>query len=101
ALATSQDVAGRDLSLALGNDPVLDADALPRVRIGPSRDVAGGEDAGDARLEEFVDEDAVVGREPGLLRDRDRRPHADAHHDAIGIERPAAAERDAASRDRR
>ena len=36
----------RDLSLALGDNPMLDASELARVRVRPARDVARGEDAG-------------------------------------------------------
>ena len=38
------------LALALRDDPVLDADRLAAVRVGPARDVARGEDAGRAGL---------------------------------------------------
>jgi hypothetical protein len=63
AFAAAEDVARRRLALALGHDPVLDADALAAVRIGPARDVAGGEDAGGTGLEILVDGDALVGGE--------------------------------------
>src|SRR5262245_24995682 len=45
ALTAPEDVSGRGLSLALGDDPVLHANALPSVRIRPAGDVAGREDA--------------------------------------------------------
>jgi hypothetical protein len=44
-------VARGRLSLALGNDPVLDADPLIREPIGAARDVARREDPGDTALE--------------------------------------------------
>ena len=68
ALAPAEDVARRRLALAFGDHPVLDADPIARVRIGPARDVAGGEDAGRAGLEVLVDGDAAVDREAGLSR---------------------------------
>src|SRR5207247_7171991 len=70
-----------DLTLALGHDPVLDAQLLPRVAIGPTRDVARRKHAGRARLEEFVDEHAAIARDAGLLRYLDARRHADAGDD--------------------
>src|SRR6185295_19334488 len=92
-LAAAQDVARRRLALALGDDPVLDADALAAVRIGPARDVAGGVEAGRAGLEVFVDREALVGGEAGRLGQRQRRAHADADDDEVGGERRAAAQR--------
>src|SRR5688572_24601515 len=62
-LAPPEDVARRGLPLALGHHPVLDADALAGERIRPARDVAGGEDAGDAGFEVLVDRDATIGGE--------------------------------------
>ena len=41
----AEDVVRRCLALALGDDPVLDANSLPSQPIRPARDVAGGEDA--------------------------------------------------------
>ena len=43
-----------DLCLALGNHPVLDANTVARMRVGPSGDIAGGEDARDTRLQVLV-----------------------------------------------
>src|SRR4030095_5389527 len=45
-LATPKDVPRRDLALALRHDPVLDADAIARMRIRPPRDIARGKHAG-------------------------------------------------------
>ena len=46
ALFVPEHVGGRGLALALGDNPVLDPDALAGMRIGPARDVAGGENSG-------------------------------------------------------
>ena len=89
-LALAQHVARRGLALALGHDPVLDADRLAAVRIGPARDVAGGEDAGRAGLEILVDHDAAVDREPGRLGQLDRAAARRRPHHQIGLERAAA-----------
>ena len=70
------------------------------MRIGPARDVAGGKDAGDAGFEIGIDGDAAIDRKAGLLGQRQPRPHADADHDQIGLERAAALERRALAVDR-
>ncbi len=86
ALAPAEDVLGGRLPLALGYDPVLDADPLASERIRPARDVACGEHAGRAGLEILVHEDAGVDLEPRRLRDVGHRPHADPDDDEIGID---------------
>ena len=83
-LPGAQDIAGGDLSLALGDDPVLDADRHPGMRIGPARNVAGGKDIGRTGLEVFVDYDAAIDREFGLLRELEPRPHTDPDNDEVG-----------------
>ena len=95
--AAAQDVAGRGLTHALGDDPVLDANALSAVRIGPARGVARSENSGRARLQAVVHEDAAIGFQSGLLRDRRRGFHADADDDQIRIETRAVAQHDLAS----
>src|ERR1700719_3747427 len=64
ALAAAEHVARGGLALALGHDPVLDAQPLAAVAIGPAGDVAGGVDAGHAGLEIVVDEHAAIDGEP-------------------------------------
>ena len=61
--------------------------ALAGMRVGPARDVAGGVDAGRARLQKGIDDHAAVDREARLLGQRQARPHADADDDEIGVER--------------
>ncbi len=99
-LAASQDVACRGLALAPGDDPVLDADALAGAGVGKSRDVAGGPDAGRARLEEAVHHDATVELEPRLLGEGQRRTDADAHHDQVRAGPRTVVEHDAIRLDR-
>src|SRR2546429_2725756 len=41
-LVDAQHVAGGELTVALGDDPMLDADAVRRISAGPAPDVAGG-----------------------------------------------------------
>ena len=93
-LAQAQHVERRGLSLALGDHPVLDADRLAAVRVGPARDVAGGEDGRRAGLQKRVDRDPAIDREPRLLGELEPRPHAHAHDHEIGLERAAALQLD-------
>src|SRR5262249_51247002 len=62
-LAAAEHVARGHLALPFGDDPMLDANPIAAVRVRPSRDVAGGEDAGRARFEVLVHRDAAVHRE--------------------------------------
>src|SRR6185437_6915602 len=62
--APAEDVVRRCLALALGDDPVFDANLLTGQPVGPARDVAGSEDAWDAALEVLIDDDAAIDSEP-------------------------------------
>ena len=62
ALVRPEHVAGCRLTLAFGDDPVLDADPLARQPVGPSGDVAGSIDARKAGLEILTHHDAAVDR---------------------------------------
>src|SRR5487761_1984678 len=84
-IASTEHVARGGLPLALGDDPVLDADSLAGEPVRPARDVAGREDARNIRFEAFVDRDAAVGGEARLFRQCDHRPYADADDDQIGL----------------
>ena len=83
-----------------GHDPMLDPDILFRLRIGPARDVAGGKDAGRAGFEIRIDGDATIDRQSRLFGQSEARPHADADHDQIGLQRAAALQRGALALDR-
>ena len=50
-------------------------------------DVAGGEDAGGARLQPIVDEDAVVDGEPRRGGEHGAGRGADADHDGVAVDR--------------
>jgi hypothetical protein len=93
SLVRAQHVASGNLALPLGNDPVLDANAFARIRIGPPRDVARGKNAGHARLQVLVHGDAVIHRQSGLFRNRQGGCDADPHDNEVAVERDAAAER--------
>jgi hypothetical protein len=86
ALPISQHVLGRDLSVSLGDDPMLDADSFAAVRIGPSGDVAGSVNAGDARLQVFIHQDAAIEGEARFLGEEKGRPHPDAGDDDVARE---------------
>src|SRR6266851_9073560 len=65
--ATAKNVFSCYLSHALSNHPVLDANSLTGVRIGPAGGITSCEDSGHAGFEVFVDYDTPIDREPGLL----------------------------------
>jgi hypothetical protein len=56
--------------LPFGHDPVLDADVVASEPVGPTRDVAGGEDARNARFEIRVHADAAIQGKPRLFSQR-------------------------------
>src|SRR5262249_18107543 len=60
ALSLVKHVAGGSLPLTLGNDPMLNAQIFAGMRIGPARDVAGGEDSRRAGFKIFVHDDAAI-----------------------------------------
>ena len=51
-LPQTKHVARGGLALALGNNPVLDADSLASTTVWPARDVTGREDARSTRLQD-------------------------------------------------
>src|SRR5215469_3397285 len=73
---------------------MLDAQALTAVRVGPARNVPGSEDSGRARLQVFVDQYAVVDRQPRAFRERQPRTHADTNEHEAGFEPRAVVELD-------
>src|SRR5262249_48804772 len=91
--ALAEDVLRCNLALTLGNHPVLNANALTRMRIWPARNIARRINALRAGLQVFVDRDAAIERQSGLLGQRDRRAHADTHDDEVGRQRRAVAQR--------
>src|SRR5581483_11832956 len=97
AFSAAEHVARSGLALAFGDHPMLHANQLTRMRIGPAGDIACGEDTWRARLQVLVNQDAAIEREPRLLRQHQTRPHADTDHDHIGIDRCPIAERDAST----
>ena len=71
AFAPAEDVVRRCLALALGDDPMFDANSLTGEPVRPARDIAGSEDAWDAGLEVLIDDNAAIDLESCLFRQRD------------------------------
>src|SRR4029077_5725114 len=82
------------LALSLSDNPVLDADVLAAVRIGPARDIARREDAGCARFEKGVHDPSAVKPKAGLFRKFGPRAHPNAGDHEIGIEGGTTFQRD-------
>lgn len=74
--ATAKNIPGCDLTLSFSYYPVLDANSLAGVRIGPAGGIASSEDSRHAGFEVFVDFDTTIDGEPSLLGQNQRRPHA-------------------------
>jgi hypothetical protein len=90
----AQHIARDHLSLALGDNPVLDAKPGIGVRIGPSCHVAGGEYSGDTCLEKLVHGNAVIDYDASGLRQLQIRPDADAGDDQIRVDARPIVEND-------
>src|SRR6266700_5883304 len=91
----AQHVERRGLSLAFGDHPMLDANALAAMRIGPARNVARREDARSTRFEIGVDHHTAIYAEPGGFGELGPRPHANADNNEIRLELGAASKLDA------
>ena len=84
-LTRAQNIACRCLALALGHYPVLDAYAA-RTRIGPAGDVAGGKNSRHVRFQKFVDQNAVVSRDPCFFSKRSVWAYADSNDHQVAIQ---------------
>jgi hypothetical protein len=88
--ATAKNILSRYLPLALSNHPVLDANSLAGVRVGPAGSIANSEDSGHAGFEVFVDFDTPIDGEPSLLRQSHRRPHAYTQNQEVCVDNCSA-----------
>jgi hypothetical protein len=88
-LIPTDHVTRRGLALSFGDNPVLDANLLPCVRIGPTCDVACRKDPRNASPQIPVDGAAAVQRNPRLFRKSERRPYADTYDNQFRIDRLA------------
>src|SRR5215211_2894058 len=77
----------RRLALPFRNDPVLDSKGLAEASIGPAGDVPGGEYPRAACFEKRVHRHAALDRQAGPFGQLGTRPHADADHHEIRLER--------------
>ncbi len=84
-LAAAEHVAGGRLALALSNDPVLDAQPLAAVRIGPAGNISGSKNTRRAGLQIVVDQNSAIDRQAGLRGEIKSGPHADADDDEVRI----------------
>ena len=64
----AEDIVRRCLALALGDDPMFDANSLTGQPVRPSRDITGSEDARDAGLEVLIDDNTAIDLESCLFR---------------------------------
>src|SRR5438046_8699875 len=84
-LACAENVAGRRLTLPLGHYPVLHPGPAC-ARIGPARDVAGGKNSRYVRLQIFIDQNAVIGRDPCFFSKRSVRADTDSNDHQVAIQ---------------
>ena len=101
AFALAEDVAGGRLSLALREDPVLDAYASSGVRVGPASDIPRGVDPRRGGFQVLIDGHPAIDRESRLCSEIGAWADADAEHDEIGAQRGAVVEDDCARVDTR
>src|SRR5262249_27898267 len=90
--AAPEQVAGRGLALTLGHDPMLDANLIAAMRIGPPRDVAGSQNRWLARFQIGVHAHPAIHGKSGSLGEREPRANADPGDHKISLERAAAFE---------
>src|SRR5213083_287294 len=62
-LASAENIPRRGLPLSLGHYPMLHPN-VACARIGPARNIAGGKNSRDVRLQQFIDQHAVVSGNP-------------------------------------
>src|SRR5262245_66480110 len=74
SLLLAENVARCRLTLPLGHDPMLDSQILAGMGLGPSRDVAGGNDSRHAGFYVFVHRDPAIEFETGALNELGSRP---------------------------
>jgi Polyketide cyclase / dehydrase and lipid transport len=86
-LVPTNHVTRRSLALPFGDNPVLDANILACVGIGPTCNVACRKDPRNASPQIPVEDDAAVQRNPRLFRKSERRPYADTHDNQVFIKR--------------
>src|SRR5262249_58771097 len=81
-LTCAENVARGCLTLTLRHHPVLDTYAA-RARIWPARDIACCKNSRHIRLQIFVDQDSIVGRDPRFFSKGSVRAYADTNNHEI------------------
>src|SRR5436309_3544551 len=89
-LALPKHISSGGLALALGHNPMFDADTLCGMWIGPARDVARGVNSGYAGLEIAIDLHAAIKPQSRVLGQSETRPHAYPDYHEFGIQYAAA-----------
>src|SRR4029077_18450615 len=84
----------------LGHDPMLHADILAAVRIGPARNVSRRKDSGRSRFQITVDDNAAINGKTGFFSKREARADANAGNNEIGVERATTLQFDSLAVDR-
>jgi hypothetical protein len=82
----AQDVPRCDLSLPLGNNPVLDPDALTAGSVRPTDDITGGVDRPDTGPQKLVHQHPAINAEARLFGKRGGWSDANADHDKIRLD---------------
>src|ERR1700719_4464582 len=83
----------RGLPLALRNHPMLDADPIAGMRVGPSRDIAGSKNSRSTGFKELIDSHPAIDRQPRLFGESDGRAHAHAQDHKIRLHRRGIGQR--------
>src|SRR5438876_3011976 len=99
-LAVSQHVERGGLALALGHDPMLDANIGAAVRVGPAGDIAGREDTGRAGFEIRIDDDPAIELEARRFGETGPRAYPDARDDQVRLDHAARFQPDQLALDR-
>ena len=91
-MAATQHIDGGDLSLALGDHPVLHARIAAGEEVGETGDITRRVNTGSGGLHECIHLDAPIDSQPGILCQFDARTHAGTDDDNIGFETRAIVE---------
>ena len=84
--SSARRVCGRDLALALSDEPMLNANVLASIGIGPAGNVACGENVGIAGLQPRIDQNSAIQSQPSCLGELKARLDADAHDHKVRVD---------------
>src|SRR5580704_11437766 len=86
ALMRAQHVLRSCLTLALRHNPMLYAELLARVRIGPACHVPGGKDSRSTGFQILIHHNSAVDPQACLCCQVDRWPHSDSQNNKISFD---------------